>query len=365
MEWGKNRQNKKLSLSAPLTKMKARCLFLACIFLASKALLKQISPRSVSLSRKAPSTRVWQGRPGVAGVYLERLVARKKKEVDTLLRRHQDSDDPLVMRMSYMASECKYEITKSLKLDDEDKDRLHRMTVTVDMKKYSPTVPHKRNIVEFSSAGTFAGLLTEAGTDAFLINTDSIEYGGQLSDLSEARREVDSQRPPPGLAPACICKDLIIHPVQIAQALQNGASGVLLITAVVGADLEPLLDACTLMGTEALVEVHTPNELEFALSKGATIFLVNQWDRMTGEYFPEQAKGLASMLPMNSVAVVGGNINSVEQAAEIGFYGYDGIVLGRALAELPDVKAFIDDIHDIRGPPRGMAMGMKGLPYAG
>ena len=32
--------------------------------------------------------------------------------------------------------------------------------------------------------------------------------------------------------------------------------------------LQTLLDACTIMGTEAVVEVHTPNELEFALSKG-------------------------------------------------------------------------------------------------
>lgn len=70
--------------------------------------------------------------------------------------------------------------------------------------------------------------------------------------------------------------------------MQNGATGVLLIVAVVGGDLEVLLDACTIMGTEALVEVHTPNELEFALSKGATIFLVNMWDRMSGKLFTDQ-----------------------------------------------------------------------------
>ena len=42
------------------------------------------------------------------------------------------------------------------------------------------------------------------------------------------------------------------------------------------------------MGTEAIVEVHTPNELEFALGKGATMFLVNMWDRMSGELFRNQ-----------------------------------------------------------------------------
>jgi indole-3-glycerol phosphate synthase len=72
---------------------------------------------------------------------------------------------------------------------------------------------------------------------------------------------------------------------------------VLLIVAVVGADLEVLLDACTIMGTEALVEVHTPNELEFALSRGATMFLVNMWDRMSGKLFTDQVRGGLMVAP--------------------------------------------------------------------
>ncbi len=57
---------------------------------------------------------------------------------------------------------------------------------------------------------------------------------------------------------------------------------------VVGADLEKLLDAGTVMGTEVMVEVHSLNELEFALSRGAMLFLVNMWDRITGKLFSDQ-----------------------------------------------------------------------------
>ena len=71
------------------------------------------------------------------------------------------------------------------------------------------------------------------------------------------------------------------------------------------------------MGIEALVEVHTPNELEFALGMGATMFLANNWDRMTGILHPNQAKGLASMMPMNSVAVGAGDIRTVEQVCDL------------------------------------------------
>jgi hypothetical protein len=65
---------------------------------------------------------------------------------------------------------------------------------------------------------------------------------------------------------------------------------VLLLTCVVGGDLQELLDACTIMGIEALVEVHSPNEMEFALSKGATSLLVNMWDRFSGRLFSDQVQ---------------------------------------------------------------------------
>ena len=147
------------------------------------------------------------------------MVQRKKIEVDGLLRRHQEPDDPLVMRMSYMASKCMYNITNALKRDTS-KDGLHTMSVLIDMKRRSPTIPQKRNIVEFSNAAKFAELLTLTGSDAFLINTDELEYGGNFAELKscvQATRMASPSKPP-----ACIHKDIIIHPVQIAQALEQG-----------------------------------------------------------------------------------------------------------------------------------------------
>ena len=44
---------------------------------------------------------------------------------------------------------------------------------------------------------------------------------------------------------------------------------------------------------------------------------------------------------------------------------YDAVVLGRNLADVPDVKDFFDGVHAFRGSPRGMGMGMKGLPWGG
>ena len=48
-----------------------------------------------------------------------------------------------------------------------------------------------------------------------------------------------------------VAKDLIIDPIQIAQAISQGADAVLLVASAVADDLPELLDACTLMGCEA------------------------------------------------------------------------------------------------------------------
>ena len=49
------------------------------------------------------------------GLYLERMVERKKIEVNNMLKRHQDPSDKIFMRMTYLASECKYNITNAIK----------------------------------------------------------------------------------------------------------------------------------------------------------------------------------------------------------------------------------------------------------
>lgn len=56
---------------------------------------------------------------------------------------------------------------------------------------------------------------------------------------------------------------------------------------VLGKQLVDMLDACTLMGAEAAVEVHTLGELENALSNAAPILIINMWDRLSGKYFAD------------------------------------------------------------------------------
>jgi len=151
------------------------------------------------------------------GLYLERMVERKKIEVNNMLKRHQDPTDKIFMRMTYLASECKYNITNAIKAaagENSGETDPHKMTLIVDVKRKSPTVPTNRNIVEFSKADKFCELLTIAGVDGLFVNTDEFEYGGSESDLKECAKAVKLIKP--SKPPAIIHKDIIIHPVQVS-----------------------------------------------------------------------------------------------------------------------------------------------------
>lgn len=65
-----------------------------------------------------------------------------------------------------------------------------------------------------------------------MINTDSVAYGGRLSDLPEAVQYLTSKELCNPNFPF-IMKDFIIDPIQIAFAAENGASGVVLIASMV------------------------------------------------------------------------------------------------------------------------------------
>lgn len=146
------------------------------------------------------------------GDYLARMVQRKKAEVDNLLRRHQSLDDPLFMRMTYVNAQCKYEVAKALKKPNAGPDEQGKMSLIVDVKRKSPTIPTNRDVVDYTNAGEFCQLLAQIEVDGFLLNTEP-EYGGKFQDLKESRESL--KRLGLETTPPLIHKDLIIHPIQV------------------------------------------------------------------------------------------------------------------------------------------------------
>ena len=77
------------------------------------------------------------------------------------------------------------------------------------------------------------------------------------------------------------------------------------------------------MGCEALVEVHTRDEIQLAEECGAALFLVNERDRATGRLVRGHASALAPALPPDATCLACGGIQRIDQVRALRRAGYD------------------------------------------
>ncbi|CBZ54880.1 putative indole-3-glycerol phosphate synthase domain containing protein [Neospora caninum Liverpool] len=227
----------------------------------------------------------------------------------------------------------------------------HRLSVACDLKRRSCTnlaVDPRR--LSYRNPGDVAVDCASAGADVILVNTNKEGWGGSYEDLEATTKALRnayswSERP------AVVMKDIIIHPIQIAQAVEAKADGVYLHFCVAGKDLEDLLFACSTMGTQALVEVHSEAEAQQAEDAGATLLVVNQWDRYTGRLIPEHALRVRSVCSPEVIVLASGGLTSTAQATKCAKSGFDGVVLGQALTR-PGALDFIKELKAWQGAPR-------------
>ncbi|KAJ1453450.1 hypothetical protein M885DRAFT_279531 [Pelagophyceae sp. CCMP2097] len=271
---------------------------------------------------------VFERAAGLSGE-LGSIVQRKLSEARELNQQHGNAgESDVARRLSFGASRGNWRFSEAIRRE-VDADGARRISIMPDIKRRSPHGARggaAQDIAGFSDAAKVARAMRQWDVDALCVNTDSA-YGGKVEELLSVRQEFakDATKPP------VLMKDFIVDPIQIALAAELGADAVVLIAAVLGARLTDLLDMATVLGIEAAVEVHTPDECTFALSQGATLLLVNSRDRATGQLHKGQAAGLRHLIPPNIVSVACGGISTLQDVQIHADAGYDGVMLGRAL----------------------------------
>ena len=119
---------------------------------------------------------------------------------------------------------------------------------------------------------TAARAYQAGGAAAVSVLTEPHHFGGAREHL----RAVVA-----AIALPVLRKDFVVHPAQLREARDDGAAGVLLIAALLGAALGSYLRTAEALGLDALVEVHDEAELDQALALGATLIGVNNRDLRT------------------------------------------------------------------------------------
>ncbi|PXF42765.1 Indole-3-glycerol phosphate synthase [Gracilariopsis chorda] len=125
------------------------------------------------------------------------------------------------------------------------------------MKRFQPPRPGEKEnkIADLEDIGREARAFSVTGVDAALVITDMLSYGFETAELSRNANVLRTSNLDLGMPIAR--HDLIIDPVQIAEAAVAGAPAVNIIAAAALPKIMELMDAVTAMGIESVVECHT------------------------------------------------------------------------------------------------------------
>ena len=203
--------------------------------------------------------------------------------------------------------------------------RRPEVAVIAEVKRRSPSAGAIREDLD---PGERASRYSRHGAAAISVLTDGPFFGRSVDDLRIAaiRAVVPVLR-----------KDFILDELQIVEARAAGAAAVLLIVrALERPRLEALLACAREYGLDALVEVHTPAELERALSVGARILGINSRDLDSFALDLAAAWRMLQAIPADRVAVAESGMASVADVERAAAEGADAVLIGTALSAAAD-----------------------------
>jgi len=214
-----------------------------------------------------------------------------------------------------------------------------RVAVIAEIKRRSPSAGA---IKEGVSALAQARRYQAAGADALSILTDRKFFGGDLADLREVTAHFAATPP----AKPCIRKDFMVHPIQVLQAREAGASAILIIVrALTDADIAALFAAAEAAGLDALFEIHNEPELGRSLHHGARIIGVNNRDLAIFKTDLALSERLIPLFPKHVIAVSESGFSTGADAARAQACGAHALLVGESLMRTDNPAALIEDFR--------------------
>jgi len=209
-----------------------------------------------------------------------------------------------------------------------------RLIIIAEFKRRSPSVGAIRDDLTVSE---IVRCYERGGAAAISVLTDEEYFGGSIGDLCTARSVTKLP---------LLRKDFIIDPIQILEAATAGADAVLLIVAAL--DDVSLGQLRTLaedeLGLDALVEVHSSEELTRALNAGAKIIGVNNRDLRTFRVSLNTSERLIAEAPRDKIMISESGLHRTDSLLHLHKLGFRGFLIGQALMRAPDPEAALRDL---------------------
>lgn len=252
--------------------------------------------------------------------FLSDLVAERRRE----LERNPLDDSTLLARA--MAMPPARDFVGALRA------RAGRPAVIAEVKRASPSAGAIADRDPAEQARAYAS----AGAAAISVLTEQAHFHGSMADLRAARMACDVP---------VLRKDFLIHPSELIESRATGADAVLLIAACLSAnELIAMLATARDLGLGTLVETHSDQDLEKALSTDAEVVGVNARDLETLDVDVDRALAHLSRVPDDRLAVMESGIATRAQVRAAVDAGASAILVGEALMRADDPGAKLREI---------------------
>ena len=240
-------------------------------------------------------------------------------------------------RLAIAKANCDYDELKRAAIAKRETAKHHRLrenlqrgqiNIIAEIKRASPS---KGVINDKIDVAEVARNYESGGACCISVLTEEDRFKGSLEDLKTARNAVNTP---------ILRKDFIFDEFQIYEAAEAGADVILLIAAML--DDSQLLELHDLaeneLGLDALVEVHTLEELERVKRMNAKIIGINNRDLHTFKVSLDVSRELIKHAPADALMITESGLSTKEEIIELRNLGFAGFLIGETLMRSGNVK---------------------------
>ncbi len=248
--------------------------------------------------------------------------------------------------MDFLAQIVAHKVKENLELFqpgrlEEFKEAIAQRPRPMSLKKALDEAPGRAVIAEIKRASPSKGELAmdldpvdlariyeENGAAAISVLTERAFFQGDPAFLQEIKVEVEVP---------VLRKDFILEPIQIYESAALGADALLLLANILDmGQIRALLLLTRALGMEALVEVHTGEEMEAALAAGADLIGINHRNLHTFEMDMNRALELAPLAPPGVTLVAASGLKTSTDLAALELGGIRAFLIGETLVTSGD-----------------------------
>jgi indole-3-glycerol phosphate synthase len=182
----------------------------------------------------------------------------------------------------------------------------------------------------------------QGGATALSVLTDEAFFQGSVEDFREVREAVEAPM---------LRKDFLMDEYQIFESRALGADAVLLIVRALEEEkeLSRLFSLTRELGMDALVEVHSEEELQKALRVGADLIGINNRDLQTLKVDLSLTERLAPLVGEGVVLVSESGITSYADVLRVKRAGVKGVLVGEHLMRQKDLVSAVRSLMEPEG----------------